>query len=578
MPPQGTGFLSWFDHNPAAHWLAAWGAFAALMAACLAPLASGPQGDSAIVHRPAWQRILSANAFFLFAVILVFVAFRWPLWLAGPLNNPDESEFLAGAITLRDGGLPWKHVDCHTSGPLNAYTLLLALPLGLPLDYVGARVVATLLQIGSVLAFWGAARRFVPEWTARLAVLPVVNLWACRWFHDMIQYSSELPSVLLLSLAGWIGACALTTDRQHLRLWLLSLTGALLASAPVLAKLQSAPLAAALGLVLLTAIWIGSNASAVSLRTRIHDTAVLGTGAVVPFVALYLYLAIYGLLPQYRIFFWQSNTLYGATRLYPFGDSPEALLTILVHIRGGAAAVFGTLAFGALAVLPSLDTGGGRRRLMSAWLLIAAALAAVVGAGRYAQHYLHYLTIPLAWLAAVSLDGIEKHLRRSVPRLRYVPGVLATVFLVATTAWPVWQTDINQRPLTGYIAGWQVRQAGRIGSRLRELATPGDKLVVWGWAPGLHVESGLSCGVRGAQSERSINPGPLQDDYRWRYLHDLRRHRPRWFVDAVAPGQFGYHEREFFGHECWPELNALIQSDYERIAEIDQVRIYRRRN
>lgn len=570
--------LSWLDHNLAAHWLAAWGSFAVLLAACLAPLAAGPQCNPEIGRQPAWRRNLAANAIFPLAIILVFVAFRWPVWLTGPLENPDESELITAALTLRDGGLPWKHIDCHTSGPLNAYALLLALPLGLPLDYVGARVIATLLQIGAVIAFWGAARRFVPEWAARLAVLPAINLWACRWFHDMVQYSSELPSVLLLSLAGWIGACALTTDRQRLRLWLLAFAGTLLATAPVLAKLQSAPLAATLGLILLWAVWSRSHGAEHSLHTRLHGTIALAAGAVVPFAALGIYLSIYGLLAQFRVFFWQSNALYAATRLYPLSDSPEAFLTILIQFRGCATTVLCTFAFGALALVPSLATSTGRLRLLSAWLLLAAALVSVVGAGRYAQHYLHYLAIPLAWLAAVSLGELHRHLRSSVPQLRHAPAVLATTFLVATSAWPVWQTDISQRPLTGYIAGWQVRQASRIGSRLRELATPGDKLVVWGWAPGLHVETGLGCGVRGAQSERSINPGPLQNDYRWRYLHDLRRHRPRWFVDAVAPGQFGYQRREYYGHECWPELKALVQADYEQIAEIDQVRIYRRRD
>jgi len=578
MSPPNPGLLSWLDNCPAAHWLAGWGSFTVLLATCFAPLAAGPQDSPALGRRPAWQRILSANALFSLAIILVFVAFRWPLWLTGPLENPDESELITAALTLRDGGLPWKHIDCHTSGPLNAYALLLALPLGLPLDYVGARVIATLLQIGSVLAFWGAARRFIPEWAARLAVLPAINLWACRWFHDMVQYSSELPSVLLLSLAGWIGACALTTDRQRLRLWLLSLAGALLASAPILAKLQSAPLAATLGIVLLCAVWFQSHGPKHSQHARLHGAAALAAGAVVPFAALCIYLTIFGLLAQFRVFFWQSNALYAATRLYPLSDSPEAFLTILIQFRGCATTVLCTFAFGALALVPSLATRTGRLRLLSAWLLLASALVSIVGAGRYAQHYLHYLAIPLAWLAAVSLDGLQRHLRSAVPRLRHAPAVLATTFLVATAAWPAWQTDISQRPLTGYIAGWQVRQAGRIGSRLRELAAPGDKLVVWGWAPGLHVEAGLSCGVRGAQSERSINPGPLQNDYRWRYLHDLRRHRPRWFVDAVAPGQFGFQERSRFGHETWPELRELIAADYEQIADIDQVRIYRRRD
>ena len=257
----------------------AWGFFSILLVACLAPLVGATTGSPAIpARRAVRQRILASNTFFILAVILVFAAFRWPLWLTGPLENPDEAELIAGAITLRDGGLPWKNLDCHTSGPLNAYALLLTVPLGLPLDYVGARVIATLLQVAAVLALWGTARRFFPEWIARLAVLPAINLWACRWFHDVVQYSSELPSVFLLALAGWIGACALATSRPHLRLWLLAISGAFATTAPVLAKLQSAPLSAALGLVLLSAIWVGTG-NAKSAQPSLYSPTFGSTGS-----------------------------------------------------------------------------------------------------------------------------------------------------------------------------------------------------------------------------------------------------------------------------------------------------------
>jgi len=205
------------------------------------------------------------------------------------------------------------------------------------------------------------------------------------------------------------------------------------------------------------------------------------------------------------------------------------------------------------------------------------ALLTVVSPGRTFRHYIQFLIVPLSWLAAVSLAGANDFLRNVRPTSRWQHShSLAIVFLLVTTAWPVWQTMHVCPPMNGQLYFWRQRQLGSVGVQLRALAAPGDKLVVWGWAPGLHVESGLGQGAREAHSERIINEGPLQNDYRHRFLFDLRRNRPRWFVDAVAPGQFGYQERTLFGHETWPELRELVAADYDQIAESDGVRLFRR--
>lgn len=578
MPPFHLRLFSWFDDHPGGHWLVTWGAFALLLVVITTPLvASRPVPG----RQPYWLRILGSKSVLTLAVLLVFAAFRWPAWFTGPLENPDEAEWVACALTLRDGGIPWKSIDCHTSGPLSAYTLLLTSPLGLPLDYVGARVLATLLQAGAVLALWGAARRFFPEWIARFAILPAINLWACRWFHDFVQYSSELPSVFLLALAGWVGACALTTPQPRRRLLLLALAGSLTTAAPVLAKLQSAPVAGMLGLLLLGAIWL-SDASSPEIQPtrqdRIRSTVALALGAAVPAIGLYSYLRLFGLLDQFRIFYLQSNALYAATRLFAWRDSPEGFLTIVIQFAGGAATVLGALAFGLLATVPTLTAEpSSRGRTIGAWVLVAASFVAILGPGRYAQHYLHFLVIPLSWLSAVCLAGAVAHLQQTTSAQRSPTAGLVAGFLLLTTVWPVWQTDIQLRPLTGYLATWRERQISPTAARLRSLAAPGDKLVVWGWAPTIYAESGLCMGARDAQSERMITSGPLQSHYRDRLLFDLQRNHPRWFVDAVAPGQFGFQDRTQLGHESWPALRDYVSAGYEPVAEIDGVRIFRRK-
>jgi len=583
--PLDIRLFEWVDHNGWAYWLIAWSVLAFVLACALAPLAglrptsAAPAPD----RRPLWLRLLASKSLFAIAVLLIFCAFRWPLWFAGPLENPDEAEWIAGALTLRDGGLPWKSIDCHTSGPLNPATLLLTIPLGLPLDYVGARVFTSLLQAASVLALWGAARRLVPEWAARLAILPAVNLWACRWFHDIGQYSSEQTSVLLLALAGWAGAVALTSLRPRLRLALFTATGSLV-TLPLFAKPQSLLLSAMLGLLLLGAICLQPAATEGSTpptrRERWWHAGSLVLGAMIPVAAFLGYIWLYGLAEQFRIFYWESNVLYASSeRSYALCDSPETFFDLVNPIRGFTSATVGVLVFGLLVLLPACTTScTARRRLACAWLLVGTAFLTIISPGRIFRHYVHFLVLPLAWLAAVSLADTHDYLLQIFPSRRHLQLWLATAFLLVTAAWPIWQTANLYPPMNGQLFFWRERQISTAGSQLRALSEPGDKLVVWGWTPGYHVEAGLGQGSREAHCGLIINPGPLQSHYRHRFLFDLRRNRPRWFVDAVAPGQFGYQDRSLFGHDTWPELRELIAANYDLIADADGVRIYRHKD
>ena len=101
-------------------------------------------------------------------------------------------------------------------------------------------------------------------------------------------------------------------------------------------------------------------------------------------------------------------------------------------------------------------------------------------------------------------------------------------------------------------------------------------MAVWGWAPELFVQTGLRPGTRDPNTHFQIQPSALQGYYRARYLADLSRRRPEFFVDAVAPNRFGYQVRALNGFETFPELARLIASEYRLVAEVDGVRIYQR--
>ncbi len=48
---------------------------------------------------------------------LTMLAFRWPVVWTPHQLNPDESQLIAGAITLRHDPVFWRSVDGSTAGP-----------------------------------------------------------------------------------------------------------------------------------------------------------------------------------------------------------------------------------------------------------------------------------------------------------------------------------------------------------------------------------------------------------------------------------------------------------------------------
>ena len=568
-----TVLFEWFDWHAWGYWAIALSAFGLLLATVAVSVAAPAQaGDG-----PRFHRVAASRTLFVVAVLLTFFAFRWPAFFAGQMENPDEAQLIAGALTLREGGLPWKSVDGQTSGPINHYALLLTGPLGLPLNYLGARVLASLFLAGTVLALHGSMRRLMPEWIARLALLPAVPLWAFGTFHDLLQFSSEHTPLLLLALAGWLGTAALTRRTDRLALVGLALAGALTAT-PFFAKPQALPLQGVLLGLLVGAIWRPWTTGPDNSRRRAESLALLG-GALVPLAVFLGYISLYGLWDQIRVFFWQSNALYAGHRGYPLSAIPEAFFRIASPAPGVTAALLGTAGFCLATAVPAWSAHReGRARLLGAWLLVGAALVAVHTSGRYFTHYLNFLVPPLCWCAAVHLDGARRWFGSpAITGGKRVHGALALVFALAVLAWPTWERLELCRPMNGQLFFWRQRQTSPVAERIRAEAGPGDRLVVWGWAPGYHVETGLPQGARESITERSLNEGPLQSSYRWRLLFDLRRNRPRWFVDAVAPGQFGYHDRSLFGHDTWPELRDIVATEYEWVDELGGVRIYRRR-
>lgn len=550
--------LIWIDGDPARQHTLTWLAYLVTCALALLPARGGGRAGG-------WSHPL----LFALAVIATLCICRWPVWFDPNELNPDESQMLAGAITLREYPVYWKHVDGTTHGPLTDYFLLLLSWLGLPLNFVTARAAATVLQAASLLGVWGAMRHVAPETVARVGILPGVAFWSFTHWTDHVYYSSELVPIALVATALWLLVSALARPDWTMpgTAWRSAWGGLALGTVPF-AKLQLAPVGLALGVFAL-GVWGWQHARPGARRAALSCAA----GALAAPLGVAVFLMVYGLIPQFWTAYILSSLGYVESKPTGFTDMVADFFGLMSQghffVWFGVPAIGYALWQGRLAL--DHATGFARSLLWFGWFFAAVAFISIILPGRLLSHYMQIAVVPVALVASLHLAASVRHRPQTA---RAVRGALAG-FLLVTVASQLW------RHATGYNIHLGRYQTNRVvppkpESRfLLQHAAPGDRLAMWGWHSQVYVETGLPQGTREAHTAFQQFAGPLRDFYRDRYLRDFTRGRPAWFVDAVRPQGFGFTDRSRDGHESFPALARYVADNYVLAAEIDGCRIYR---
>src|ERR1700737_3612521 len=160
--------LTWLDSSPLHYWFVAWTTFGFVVA--LAVVAGRSRRE-----RAWWQH----PALFSSAMLIVLLAFRWPVLLDNrQYPDPDESELIAGTLALRQDPIFWRSVDGTTHGPLDHWPLLAASLARKSLDFTTARIVTTLLVWIELVSAWLIFRHLYKTSAAGLLVLPLLAVHA----------------------------------------------------------------------------------------------------------------------------------------------------------------------------------------------------------------------------------------------------------------------------------------------------------------------------------------------------------------------------------------------------------------
>ncbi len=535
----------WFTDQPSRYWLLALPFAVLLLLGALQPR-----------RVPRWMFLV-----FLAAGLLMF---RWPVAVAGAENNADESQLIAGAITLLHRPVFWRDVDAHAIGPLAVYPLAFLGALGADLDYETARFFGLFVEWVGLAACYGLLREVSGELWARLGILPLAAFFALTRHQDFLQYSAETMAGALLALGlalMWTGL------RRRAAAW--QAAGAFVLGCTAWTKLQALPVAVALVAGGLVVHWLGRRETPAG---RGREAAMSGAGFLTALVVPLLVMTVAGIRPDWSDAYVRAGLSYLGAAQVAF---PAALGWFLSYPGSGFPAY--ALPLVALALLlgfPALRRDRSLRPFLGVMVVaMLAAGVAIAGSGRL---FVHYLGLAL-WLPVLPAAACCAAVFAALPPARRGWRTGLVLAWLGCTLLPQAAHVLAPGTLRFvFPPGVNHLMIDEACLLIRIEAKPGDTLSVWGWEPRVYVLTGLPQATRESHTERLIEANPLRDFYRARFLADFNRAPPAFFVDGIVPDNFAFNDRRRHGFELWPELARIIAVDYFLLQSADGYRIYRR--
>lgn len=134
-------------------------------------------------------------------LLVLLLAWRWPALLEINSTGFEEAELLTTAYRMADDPIPFRTVDPGGSGVVPALLLLPGHWLGLPADYFAARMLALLMDWGTLVLLHGLLRRFAGGATAILTLVPLVLVMAMPQVPALYEYRGWHTTLFLAAVA-----------------------------------------------------------------------------------------------------------------------------------------------------------------------------------------------------------------------------------------------------------------------------------------------------------------------------------------------------------------------------------------
>lgn len=487
---------------------------------------------------------------FLMLVFIALFIWRYPFMVYPAELNVDESQTLASARIFWNDPVPWRSTDTTTSGPLNSYVYLWTQIFGYYPDYFSKRLTAVFLGWGTLVFLFLSARSLINDRAAFLCILPAIWFYVFPQELDFVHASTEFFPVFLISGGLFMAIRCLTTLNPKNLEWLLC--GLILGLVPF-SKLQGAPLAAAVGIVLI----VGS--------IRINgwtsmQTVLAVVGGVIPSLIICAWTLAAGCFDDMWLrSFHLALTMKGDRAYIGWWGRFEWISRCSAGFL-----IFFPLAIGMLivAILDAVRSKTHEKILLPAGALvwICIGIYITIKSGSIFPHYLYFMIAPLAM-------GIIAAVRHFPGKPAEWPSVLlilptALFFFTALT-----QVDVHQQTAAALLTKPDLRDelSKFISSNLK----PGEYLGIWGWTPRYFVETSTRSATRDLVSYLLLIDAESTPAYRAGYTDDMKKNRPRIFIDTVVDkiDDPRFPPVEEGRHTCYPPLREFIEENYTKIGE-----------
>lgn len=510
------------------------------------------------------------------AFLALFLS-RYPGLVADGSLGVDESQMAAGALTVQArGALPWRDFDLTTIGPVTTWFLAGAAAVGVPPTYRGMHFLAALVWAMTGVLVLTMVHMACGTRGAVFAFALLLGVSLSAWRPDYLHFTSEALPAMLLAGAALLVVVPLTRSVGPRGAAVLAFFCGVLCALAVLAKLQAAPIAAVLcAAALLPSLRHGWG--------RVVGAGVaVAAGAVLPVAVLVVWLAVEGALSLAVQSYVLGGASYGASQ--SFGLRWLAKLARDLLLGWG---IFPPIFIILLLVCTVLVYEGWKpwkadfrqfslSILFAGWF--ASTLVAIILPSYRFQHHGMFLIAPATLLvtclacdlarigiARSSANSWSSWLQGRKPR-GLILAILVLWFAIVSP-WLVWSILGRELPEKAFPDSALVEICHVVDSS----SAPGEPIMVWGWAPEIHVLTGRPSATRHVISHFLLDDNASRELHRQNLIADLQRSRPAVIVDAVAPGFFTWRwgpELAPFRADAFPELAEFLAENYREVARV----------
>ncbi|HXA00995.1 MAG TPA: hypothetical protein VNW99_03350 [Cytophagaceae bacterium] len=510
-------------------------------------------------------KIFSSPLLFLLLITIFIILMRMPTFLLDE-QNIDESLWIAGTATFLHSPQLWTSFDTTTSGPLVMLPLVLIKLTGLDLNYASARLAGILFCIipGVIFCYY-TFRILLDEKLSRILILPLTACFAFMNSGDYTAYNGEHEIILFSSIAIFLHTKLLMGNKQSKYFLLYGLT---LGALPF-TKLQATPITLALGFCLLVFL--------IKSKTNLSSYALIFLSIMSPFVLILMWLLITDGTQDFWFAYIISNLKYGQPGIGINGSSWLYFKYFVYLLRTLPDSKFYFISLISVSALSGITVSFRKKimgkhlfLLLSSIALLFSAYYAIVKTSFFYQHYFLIFLIPVLFFTAIiawiSRDTFSrsKLFNSALIILPLICFVMVAIDGITRINNP---SSINHSSLKKSLVAQTINKYGK----------GNDGMAIWGWMPGLYVQTGLINGTRYGDCYHQFTKSRMQQYYLDKYLEDLKKNKPLIFADAITSYSYGPNAAEF-KYQNFPNIRDYVEAHYRKAEVAEEIEIFIRKD